>query len=274
MLMNDANVIKVIEQYRPISYFYLYPKVIYDRFGILYDNPHDTPVKTDMTLYEAADKRCKSLPDVKIMWSGGIDSTFIVCTYLKNKVPFTVVCDNRSVRDNPLFYEWLLKQKCNVFKFDDILDAYKLDKMFTGYTADLLFAPLEHCYDEYTVESDVVNKIAEGIKADISTETLKARLMDFSCMYNQQIAEMNYILFPTYFIDSFFNHKDFTDVAFSHFLERTFKDGKPEMKARILEVTEDENITKNTVRKGTRIIPRLMLNEKNFRNFIGENHGY
>ena len=67
-----------------------------DRFGYWdVKKLHEIPRYTDNTLENHSLERAKNLGYKNILWSGGIDSTFIICAYIKAKVPFSVVCDER-----------------------------------------------------------------------------------------------------------------------------------------------------------------------------------
>ena len=114
--------------------------LIQDRFGFFEDYQiHQLPEYNDSSIQDITSKRIKQLGEKNILWSGGIDSTYIICAYIKENIPFKVVCDDNSVFDNIQFYNWLISKKIPIIKLSDIRQSYRIKNMISGYLADTLF---------------------------------------------------------------------------------------------------------------------------------------
>ena len=99
---------------------------------------------------------------VTVMWSGGIDSTFILCLFielglaqqLKSQNRFTIGLNLDSIKENPLMYENIIKKDfidC-VVQADKILtDPDEYGSIITGEMADNLVGSLtmKSCVDFY-----------------------------------------------------------------------------------------------------------------------------
>jgi hypothetical protein len=99
---------------------------------------------------------------VTVMWSGGIDSTFILCLFielglaqqLKSQNRFTIGLNLDSIKENPLMYENIIKKDfidC-VVQADKILtNPDKYGSIITGEMADNLVGSLtmKSCVDFY-----------------------------------------------------------------------------------------------------------------------------
>ena len=91
---------KIISSYRKITTFHKYCNRIMDRFGYWNNKQlYPIPTNTDSTLVEYSLLRAKSLNNMNLLWSGGIDSTFMVCCFIYSKTPVNIICDKRSIRD-------------------------------------------------------------------------------------------------------------------------------------------------------------------------------
>ena len=98
--------------------FYSYCGCLLDRFGFFESTQiHPRPEYNDSSIYKETANRVRQLGSKNILWSGGVDSTYIVCAYVKEKIPFVVYCDDNSVNDNPLFYEWLIKKNYPIVRY-------------------------------------------------------------------------------------------------------------------------------------------------------------
>jgi hypothetical protein len=238
--------------------FHKYANCIRDRFGFFEEEQlHPLPEFLDSTLYEETSKRVRQLGEKNILWSGGIDSTYIICSYIKEKVPFNVVCDDNSINDNIEFYKWMLKNNINIIHFDNIHQAYNIPNMVSGYLADSLFAfnctkipQLENNISFYDSMIDFPNRdelydkiISYGKLLNKPTNTSYeiVRLLNFGLEYIHSCNEINYFIFPNHHITTFFNTKAFSDLSWSKYWYQTSLDGKPEMKKFICDVTQDDN---------------------------------
>ena len=144
MYNKQFDLLTIIQSYRNYTDFHKFNKKIKDRFGYWNDKQiHQLPKYSEEALEDCAIKRVKELGYKNILWSGGVDSTFIICAYIKAGVPFRVICDERSVRDGTMFFYWLLDNNIPVTMFKTITEAYQLNDLMHGDVADQLFSPDE-----------------------------------------------------------------------------------------------------------------------------------
>jgi hypothetical protein len=82
-----------------------------------------TSVKTSVPSFdELCDQRAlqlKSISDKKglplaVLWSGGMDSTVVAASLLKQNIPFTLIYNNHSIEENADFYQDVLKDNALV----------------------------------------------------------------------------------------------------------------------------------------------------------------
>ncbi len=115
--------------------------------------------------HELACARIQELTDhnlqVKLLWSGGIDSTYIACLMIDLGIMDRLVSENRlqiglnadSIKENPVFFERFLKKYLDVtVQSDVILKNPKEDEVIiTGEMADNLVGSLtmKSCVDYY-----------------------------------------------------------------------------------------------------------------------------
>lgn len=137
-----------------------------DRFGILNKySPYNfvtNPIKekfnfttTTKTMEELVDNRAceiikKSIKNNKkivVLWSGGIDSTAIICSFIKNgctKDQLILMYTNISIKEYPLMYNSLRKTGYRMLKFNWInrkkaFAMFPNDYFIIGWCADQLF---------------------------------------------------------------------------------------------------------------------------------------
>lgn len=278
----QVDLITIIRSYRLYNEFHVYCRKVMDRFGYWdVKKLHEIPRYTDNTLENYSLERAKNLGYKNILWSGGIDSTFIICAYIKAKVPFSVVCDDRSIRDGTMFYEWMLKQGINIIKFGDICDAYKFEDLLHGDVADLLFSPDEKrrttlpdaisFYENMNTIPDrdrLYNQVFEYGKLldkPVDSNDHIIRLINFGSMYFHGRDELYYMIFPVHKLVSFFDTAEFNNIAFTQYWDRTILDDKPEMHRFICDVTQDERMMWGVYRSPTRLVPRLERTPSNFK---------
>lgn len=106
---------------------------------------------------------------ILVFWSGGVDSTAIVCSFIlaNIKKEQLVVCyTEKSIEENPKFYEWLLHNNYTMIKYrwialEKLFDKYSDAKFCIGWCADQLFGSIvNQTYpDLYTVPYE------DGLKA-------------------------------------------------------------------------------------------------------------
>ena len=239
--------------------FYSYCRCLYDRFGFFDDAvKHSLPEYNDSSIYKETSKRVKELGEKNILWSGGVDSTYIVCAYIRECVPFVVHCDKNSVDDNPLFYDWLVKSGYRVILHNDINEVYDTKNLVSGYLADLLFSfnttysyHLQSgisFYDSMYYMSnrdELYSKIIDYgrlLQKATNSDYEIVRLLSFGMDYIQMANEINYTIFPKHRIITFFNTKEFSDISWTQYWYRTIKDNKPEFHNFICEVTQDDRM--------------------------------
>lgn len=279
---NRVDLITIIKSYRIYGEFHEYCDSVFDRFGYWNtEQIHSIPIYTDNTLEKCSLQRSKELGYKNILWSGGIDSTFIICVYIRAKIPFSVVCDNSSIRDGTLFYKWLLKQGVNIIKFENICEAYAFEDLLHGDVADLLFSPDEKrrttlpddisFYDNMATIPDrdrLYNQVLEYgkhlAKPTDNNEHI-IRLLNFGSMYFHGRDELHYVIFPRHKITSFFDTDEFNNIAYTQYWDRTVLDDKPEMHRFICDVTQDERMMWGVYRSPTNIPPRLSRIDSNFK---------
>ena len=278
---NIDDLFKIIKVYRNITPFHRYCNKIKDRFGYWGTKIHKLPVYTDNTLINCSLCRVKELGFRKILWSGGIDSTFIICSYIKAHTPFVVYCDKRSINDGTLFFEWMKLNNIPIVLYDDIVEVYRERQLLHGDVADLLFSPDEerrtiinnslsfydnmiHIPDRDRLYQQILD-YGKLLNKPVETNQDIIRLINFGAMYFHGRDELHYIIFPTHRIESFFDTQEFNNIAYSQFWHRSVKDDKPEMHRFICEVTQDDRMMWAVYRQGTVIPPRLVRVPDNYK---------
>lgn len=282
MYPNRNDIINIIKSYRKYTLFHEYCNCVYDRFGYWNNKQiHHIPQYTEESIEKYSIKRVKEIGPQKILWSGGIDSTFIICSYIKAKIPFIIVCDDQSINDGQLFYEWMRKNKIEIIKFTNICEAYNLQGLLHGDVADQLFSPDEKrrttLPDNINFFENIIQKpdgerlceqiIEYGKLLNKPTDTNAhiIRMINFGNMYFHGRNELYYTLFPTNQMISFFDTSEFNNIAYTQYWERTILDDKPEMHRFICDVTQDERMMWGVYRSPTNIKPRLPRIKENFR---------
>lgn len=139
---------------------------IRDRFGIL--NKHseldwsaakdelpevgsETIIMTDL-MDEKATEILQTYPegDIVVSWSGGVDSTSVVCALLKNGLPFNrlhVICATSSLDEYPFFYRYLTENNVRVTVTESLVQTLRnadCAVIVNGWGADQLFGSNIH----------------------------------------------------------------------------------------------------------------------------------
>ena len=283
MNTNKKDLIKIIKSYRDIHTLHKYSNLICDRFGYWNNiQIHKLPIYTNNTLEKESLKRAIELGPKKILWSGGIDSTFIICNYIKSNIDFIVYCDNQSIQDGGMFYEWMLKNNIKIKKFNNIFECWKENDLLHGDIADQLFSPdekrrttlsndinffknLEYMYSkDYNKLVEEIIEYGKLLNKPVDTNDHIIRLINWGSMYFFGRDEIHYFIFPKYRIESFFDTPEFNNIAWTQYWDRSIEDDKPEMHRFICETTQDERMMWGVYRSPTNIEPRLKWNKKNF----------
>lgn len=282
MKPNRADLLNIIRSYRNYGGFLEYCNKVNDRFGYWNDKQlHPLPVYTEKTLEAHTLERVRELGRKTILWSGGVDSTFIVCAYIKAGVPFSIVCDRQSVHDGAMFYSWLQKNNIELLPLESICEVWRFPDLVHGDVADQLFSPDEKrrtVLPENVAFFDNLSSMPEGerlceqvvaygklLDKPVDTNAHIIRLLNLGNMYLHGRDELYYTIFPEHKMVSFFDTTEFNNIAFTQYWERTILDDKTEMHRFICDVTQDERMMWGVYRSPTMIPPRLPRTAENFK---------
>lgn len=153
-----------------------------DRFGIL--NKHSCfdvaefnekfPTAKNLKIADICDERAielmKQNKPIVVLWSGGVDSTAIVCSFLKNNIPLdqlTVAYSAMTEEEYPYFLQVMKAQGINVIRQDDIptyCDELRDCLAINGWCADQLFGSDIHRFNSELYNYDWMNGIREMMK--------------------------------------------------------------------------------------------------------------
>ena len=284
MTSTRNDLINIIKCYRKYTNYHEYCNRIRDRFGYWGEQLFPLPKYTEESLEDASIRRAKELGPKNILWSGGVDSTFIICSYIKAKVPFTVICDEISINDGNYFYNWMLKNNINIIKFKSTMESYIIKNMVHGDIADLLFSPDEahhniinydlSFYDNMSHLEDrdrlyeQIQEYGKLLKKPTDTNEHIIRLINFGAFYTHAKDAFLFCVHPLNKWDAFYDYKAFTDIAWSQYWERDVIDDKPEMHRFICEVTQDDKMMYSVYRTRTNLeITRKPYTKDNYIEF-------
>jgi len=137
---------------------------------------------------------------VNILWSGGIDSTFILCLAIKNNININLFFNVLSVAENPIMFRDMYEGKyknilsLNIFDRSDDVNNLPYD-IVTGHYGDFLLGNI-HEYLENDLSSymvlfqKVIDPFKDNIKCKLDFFTLIHFLLsydgwdDYNKMYN------------------------------------------------------------------------------------------
>lgn len=235
------------------NYIFGYDQFYYDYFGVLDKlGKLNIPSYDSSNLIDACLERAKSLPNIKLMWSGGIDSTFILACYKATNTPIKVY--NYAVTGN--YYGKKLgryiSDNFDLHIFKDSKDIKGIGSAYLGSLADFFFFS-QHRLIGTRFAKEVRNRKGRGISviytfkdrpfisleqrmklkgyapveiemtlayADMLGVTLKsnneiARFITFTCALPKA---MFCTSIPYYVgLDSFFNTQKFVNIAYSQY---------------------------------------------------------
>jgi len=105
----------------------------------------------DQDFAEVTNQRCIDLIAQRsdkpwaVLWSGGIDSTVMVCSLISNltdseKQSVTILCDIGSITENPGFFHSQIRPNFRIDSIEKVLDYYDKHLVLGGEMGDCLFA--------------------------------------------------------------------------------------------------------------------------------------
>lgn len=250
----------IVKRIRPLEYLNAR-----DRYNLL-DNDfeeHRNPKITNKKLLDLIYEQALRIGEKRIAWSGGIDSTLLVCVYQNLKIPFSVVCTKQSLIDGNYFYQYMKKQNFDIEVVDDY-KGFKGENIVTGHSADTLFfrnftrhkKVAEHFYGEgaFIVQDDIVEIVKEVADKKLNLKlNNEIDIFNFALIYytlNATEWDMN-ISSNNPSIYTFLEHESFDDYAYTHFYEKQDL-YKKVFRKHIVESTGDTNYYDDTklFRKG------------------------
>jgi hypothetical protein len=126
---------------------------------------------------------------IRVLWSGGIDSTSAIISLMKATERISkpelleVVCSDRSVEEYPWFFASHIKDKYNVTKLDGPIPK-SLDPSYvnvTGEHGDQLFGSmlLEPYVKNGTAQQTYENALPRVLEESLGTEQKAGKVMDY-----------------------------------------------------------------------------------------------
>lgn len=117
----------------------------------------DWKAHTKKDIKETCDKRAKEILNkyskITVSWSGGVDSTSVVCAFLKNGLDpkdLTIIFSESSIEEYPFFYEHLKKIGAKLLLNNAVAHTYSESSegaIVSGWCADQLFGSNVHLYN-------------------------------------------------------------------------------------------------------------------------------
>lgn len=229
----------------------------------------------------AADAITKENKKVFVMWSGGIDSTLMVISFLLNKTPtdqITIVCNNDSIRENYNFYfnhirknfslistEFLIQESKSKILDGIILQADHADLIFSSslgrsiqtlfgedylnlkITRKNLFPFLEkRAYDDISKNCfyDLVLETSKKSPVEIKTIRDFAWWYSFNFRWQHNREKFRARINPNNDYRTFFSHKEIQKWSIKNLTDKTDLDDKTEFRKIIEEFTGDTEYSK------------------------------
>lgn len=279
----------IINLYDDDDFFSWYSKltgrfrIFRDRFGLdinkfspwMVSNEIDTiPTgNTNYTIEEALNEEISRIYNMNkkiyIMWSGGVDSTSIICSFIQNgfdKSNIFILYNDSSINEYPLFYNFLLEQKWNLIKFDyftlyDLLNNIISDDnnvLLSGIHGDKLFEGVFVKNYEFSnwkyflIENDakhhipICEHILKSLDVNPTTTADFLWVIHFALSWGESLAfpfmRKNYLLpFSTSIFQDICIQRIKTRNSYGSYEMANPKFYKPELKSIIFDVTKDEN---------------------------------
>lgn len=193
---------------------------------------------TDQTALDLKNKINQTGNPAVILYSGGIDSTLIVASIIKNFDCnefnlINIILTQDSIKENPEFYTRFILPNFNILSFND----YNLDDLFdlnyiivTGIGGDEIFGPQ---FPEYTIRffRDSINEPYKQYQNDIKRYFSISADEEFGdWIYNQIDANISEVSIPIESIFDFFWWKNFnlkcTSMALTNLVMHSTVDAK------------------------------------------------
>jgi hypothetical protein len=165
-------------------------KTIKFPFTCYFDEEYKIPTyeDTNYSFLEAGMKSAIKIADenkkIYILWSGGIDSTFVLCSFLAanvHKRMITVVCNHDSIIEYPWFWNNFIKNKLNYISTERffqlgrwnhidglIFEANPIDGLFGGVLSNMLIKKgrIEQLYHDF--DDDAIISIFQQFNLSIN----------------------------------------------------------------------------------------------------------
>lgn len=225
-----------------------------DRFNLFTKEWEQIPYPkiTKKNLEELIFEAVLRIENPTIAWSGGVDSTTIVCAYIQSNKPFEIICTPQALEDCKLFYEYLVKRKTKINIVKDFT-CFKGENIWTGNCSDMLFYPKYQRFRQWADcvagrDSCIIPEIYIEIVKDKADKAFGLILKDeydlfnfvlkyFSyscCMYDINIASKNTKIY------SFYDTEEFNDYGYTHFYDKKSLN-KNELRKIICDTTLDDS---------------------------------
>ena len=137
---------------------------------------------------------------IVVLWSGGVDSTTVICALLKNGAKnVKVLCSKDSIEEYPWFFENVVKKLPYVVskKVADDMRTIPASAIVTGWCADQLFGSNVHLRNLSTYNCSVQEGFLwhwkymhpEGILAQSALDTVDARINELGAKLGVKIEQ-------------------------------------------------------------------------------------
>lgn len=133
---SKASAVLGYQMYRP-HYNTSYPPN--DRLGIFFQSTEQaiTSWDTNKSFAQIVDETANNFKNSNnlVAWSGGIDSTMVIASFVKNNVPFSFTVTPSTISENNELFQ-LLRQNYNFIELDENVDMSAVDTAYTVVTGD------------------------------------------------------------------------------------------------------------------------------------------
>jgi hypothetical protein len=157
----------------------------YDRSGLFFANPSPTipsDIHTDKTFTQIVDETALTYAGKNpiVAWSGGIDSTTVVASFIKNNIPFRVTINSKAQTENPDLYDYLvanhntitIPNNNNLSNFQEegiVVTGECADQLYPGIRTNLI--PNVPNWRQIVMEGSIDNH-SDMLMSDVDTQYL------------------------------------------------------------------------------------------------------